>query len=344
MDLSLAVPLSVMAALFFAVSSVLQQQAARRVPESRSLKLRLLLDLVTKPAWLAGILCGLAAFACEAIALAFGPIAVVEPLICLELVFALPLATFLRRLRAKRLDINVPGWRFRLGRREWGGAIAVAGGVGLFLALSSPKGGFPEPSLVTWGKVALPVLVAAAACLVVARGPETPRRAMLLAASAGLCFALLALVTQSFVTLVSTSGAIAALESWQPYVLLGFGAASFTIGQSAFQAAPLAVSLPVIDSVEPAVAVVLASFAFGQRLDLAAPALLGECLGAVAAVTGVWLLGRSPLVISVYEQQQARKDRRAALAGASAESGWSAGGGTWVRARHAPDRRSSIGA
>jgi len=305
MNLAAAVPLSLLASLFFSVSSVLQQQVARRAPESESLSVRLLLDLVRKPAWVAGILFAIAAFVCQAVALAFGPVAVVEPLICLELVFALPLAAWMRRRREDG-DEQLPR---HLGPREWLGAGCVAGGVASFLASSAPSGGRPEPSLVTWGEVALPALLLAASGLVLARGPETPRRAMLLAGSAGVCFSLLALVTQSFVALISTGGLDGALASWQPYILLCLGATGFTIAQSAFQSAPLAVSLPVIDSVEPTVAVVLAGFAFGQRLDTAAAAVAVEVGGALLAVAGIWLLGRSPLVLSIYEQQQARKER-----------------------------------
>lgn len=263
------------------------------------------MTLFHKPSWLAGIGCDLVAFGCQAVALGFAPVAVVEPLICLELVFALPLAFWFR-------GYGSHGQRQRgLGMREWLGAACVVAGVGLFLALSSPAGGSPEPDLVIWAKVAVPVLAAISLGLLLARGPETPRRAMLLAASAGLCFSLLALVTQSFVTLVADAGVAGAFASWQAYVLLGFGVTGFTIAQSAYQAAPLAVSLPIIDSVEPTVAVVLASLLFGQRLSIAPGALALESFGALLALSGIWLLGRSPLVISIYEQQQAEKDRKA---------------------------------
>jgi drug/metabolite transporter (DMT)-like permease len=287
------VPLALAGAGSLAVSSVLQQRAARSAPEKESLSWRLIADLVRRPGWLVGMGCVILGFALQATALSFAPVALVEPLIATELVFALPLAS---RLRHRRL-----------GPREWLGGIAVTAGIGAFVAASSPRGGNPEPSLATWAVVGLPVLAAASCAILLAGKRETPRRAAALALAAGLCFSLLALVLQSLVVLFA-AGAGTALTSWQPYVLAVLGPVAFTIAQSAYQSAPLAISLPIIDSVEPVGAVVLAAFAFRQSLSLDPTSLALEVAGALAALSGLFLLGRSPLVISIYEQQQAKKD------------------------------------
>jgi drug/metabolite transporter (DMT)-like permease len=297
MNVAVAVPLAVCAAATFAVSSALQQRAARAAPEAETLSWRLIADLLQRPIWLLGMTCVVIAFAFQAAALDFAPVALVEPIIATELVLALPLAARL-------------GHR-RLGSREWFAAIAVSGGVAIFLATSSPRGGDSEPGLTHWAIVAGPVLFVAGCAIVLARGPESPRRAALLGSAAGLCFGLLSLVTQSFVVLLSRNAATA-FTSWQPYVLAALGCVSFTVAQSAYQTAPLAYSLPIIDSLEPTTAVVLAAVAFGQSLSLDASALASECVGCVLAVTGLVLLGRSPLIHSFYEQQQARKAHEAA--------------------------------
>lgn len=293
MDLAATIPLGLGAAASFAVSSVLQQRAARAEPESESLSWQLIAHLLRRPLWAAGMGFVVVAFGLQAAALAFGPVADVEPLIAAELVFALPLAARIRRRR--------------LGPREWAAAGAVAGGVAGFLWAAGPSGGNPEPALLTWAEAALPCAAAAVLAVVAARGPESPRRAVLLATAAGVLFGLLALVTQSFVVLIGT-GTRAAFSSWQPYVLVTLGVVGFTVAQSAYQSAPLAVSLPILDSLEPVVAVVLASVAFGQKVDLAPGHLALEATGAVLAITGIVTLARSPLVLSVYEQQQAAKD------------------------------------
>jgi drug/metabolite transporter (DMT)-like permease len=289
----LAVPLALSGAASFAVSAVLQQRDARETPAAESLSWRLIADLLHRRTWLAGMGCFLLGFVFQATALSFAPVAVVEPLIATELVLALPLASRLRKRQ--------------LGPREWLGAAAVSIGVGIFMAVSSPQGGNPEPSIATWLSVGLPVVAAAGCAIALAGKQETPRRAVMLATAAGLCFALLALVLQSVVTLFAR-GPVLAFTSWQPYFLAGFGPMAFTVAQSAYQAAPLAISLPVIDSLEPTGAVVLSVLAFRQSLSLDPISLALESFGGLVALVGIFLLGRSPLVLSIYESQQNKKE------------------------------------
>ena len=169
------------------------------------------------------------------------------------------------------------------------------------------EGGNPEPDLAAWILVGLPALVVAGCVIAFAGREETPRRASLLACAAGLCFALLALVLQSLDGLFAL-GPVVAFTSWQPYALAVLGLAGFTVAQSAYQAAPLAVSLPIIDSVEPTCAVVFSVLAFHQSLSLDPTSLALESFGALVALLGIFLLGRSPLVLCIYERQQAQKD------------------------------------
>lgn len=300
MHSAVAVLLAVGAAASFAMSAALQQAAARNAPANISLSWRLIAELVRHKTWLIGMGCVVFGFGLQAAALAFAPIALVEPIIATELLFAIPLA---RRLHRRPITI-----------REWAGAAAVAGGVGLFLAVSSPKGGNSEPGLYEWAVVCLPVLAASVCAIAAARGPETPRRAALLATAAGLVFGVQALIAQSFVVLLR-HGFATAMSSWQPYALACIGASGFVVAQSAYQSGPLAISLPIIDSLEPTVSVILAVLAFGQVLSISIASLGLECVGAVAALVGIVLLARSPLVLGIYQEDQQRKNREARLVG-----------------------------
>ena len=294
-SLAIAIPLGLLAATVFAGSSVLQQRTARQAPEDESLSWRLLVDLVRRPAWLAGLGGNILAFLLQAVALGFAPIAFVEPVIGCEIVIALPIAAHLRKVS--------------LGPREWGGAFSVVFGVGAFLALVDATGGNSSPALFHWGEAAGPAIVVAGIAILLARGPEGPRRAALLAAAAACFFAVVALLTQSFVQLIGDRGFVGAIESWQPYALAVLAPIGLTIAQSAFQAGPLAMSLPFVDSLEPTLAIVLAAAAFRQNINLSLPHLIGEIGGAVLAIFGLFLLGNSPLVHSVY--QQTEKEKRA---------------------------------
>lgn len=133
------------------------------------------------------------------------------------------------------------------------------------------------------------------------------RRAILLAVGSGVCLGPLALVSQSFVVLLA-QGLPEALASWQPYVLAVLGAVGFTMAQSAYQAAPPAISLPIIDALEPVVSVLLAAVLFRQHLSVSAGSLALEAVGGLAAVAGVGTLSRSPFIRRVYEQQQRVKE------------------------------------
>ncbi|HWG74070.1 MAG TPA: DMT family transporter [Acidimicrobiales bacterium] len=328
MNLAAATVAAMAAAATFAVSAVLQQRAARTVPPNESLSFRLLIDLIRQPSWLAGTASLVAGYCLQAVALAFGNVSFVAPLIVSELVFALPLAT--------RLEHR------RLGRREWLGAAGVVMGVGMFLLAASPGGGRPDPGLAEWVLMIVPCAVVVAAVLALAqraavlalaqrtvRGENTAsqagspeagagapawparpasavsaRRASLLAVAAGVTFGLLAVFTKGVTYIIQRHG-VGVVLAWQLYALIGLGVAGFLFSQSAYQAAPLRNSLPVIDALEPTVAVLLAAAAFGEHLSHGPAALALEALGASAALGGVFVVGRSPLVLSAYEPENA---------------------------------------
>jgi drug/metabolite transporter (DMT)-like permease len=289
-ELAISIPAALLAAGTFAVSAVLQQRAARKTPDDESLSWRLIVDLLHRSSWIAGMACVVAAYLLQALAFAYAPVAIVEPVVGIEIVLAIPLAARLRRVK--------------LGPREWAGAACVVAGVGSFLALSQATGGNAEPALSKWLAVGLPTVVAFCLAAFLGRASGGPRRPVLLAVSAGLAFGLTALLTQSAVRMLATGGVLSLLASWQVYALAVIGPVAFTVAQSAYQAGPLAMSLPVIDSLEPTASVILASFAFGQHIDLQGATLAGEIIGAAIAILGIFLLGHSPLVICVYERTE----------------------------------------
>src|SRR5262249_836770 len=63
--------------------------------------IRLLARLAGRPLWLAGIVLGAVAYGLQALALAFGPLSLVAPIVATDLLFALPVAArYSRPLRA----------------------------------------------------------------------------------------------------------------------------------------------------------------------------------------------------------------------------------------------------
>lgn len=268
----------------FAVGTVLQARAAREAPPGDVLRARLILDLARRRTWRWGIGVAIASYGLQALALSLGPIALVQPVIVsADLLFALPLAAALagRPLR----------------RRELSGAALVAAGLAVFLTSASPSSGLTTPSTADWLKVMLAVYLLVAVSLALSRGGSAVRRTSLLAVASGLTLGLMSALTKTFASLMATRG-LATLGQWQTWALAAVGFTSLVLSQSAFQSGPLAISLPLIDILEPLTAVLIAATVFNETLALTPGPIAVEAMGALAAAAGIFILDRSPLVLA----------------------------------------------
>jgi hypothetical protein len=86
-----------------------------------------------------------------------------------------------------------------------------------------------------------------------------------LAAAAGTLFGLQPALLRT-VSVRLGRGILQTLTSWHPYALAVVAIAGVLCSQSAFQAGPVGVSLPVIDTLEPSVAILIGAVAFGEHL------------------------------------------------------------------------------
>ena len=216
-----AIAAALSAACSFATAAILQQEAAQTVDRSEALHLRLLFDLMRRSRWVAGVGMLLVGFVLQAVALANGPVALVQPIVATELAFAIPIAIWRHRRRA--------------GRREWVGIVLVLCGVSTFLVAAAPASGISQPDLADWLRTLVPAGSVAAGAVLMAKARRGPWRASLLRAAAGVCFALLAVLTKA-VTHQLAGGVGATFTSWQVYVLVGPGISALVISQSAYQA------------------------------------------------------------------------------------------------------------
>lgn len=275
------------AAVAFAFAALLQQESAELVDPEKAMSLKILLDLARRVRWIGGFACMLAGFGLQAFALANGPVALVQPIVTLELALAIPLGIARRRKRA--------------GRREWLGIATVCVGVSLFLLISSPAAGTPNPDISQWIAALIPIGVVAVAVAGFGAVSSGPRRAMALGAAAGIAFGVLSALTKSTTYVIST-GVGHVLTSWPPYAAVGVGIASLVVSQSAYQAGPLAYSMPFVGVLEPLVAVLIGETILNEQIRLSGPLLAAEVLAAAIAVIGIVLLTTSETVLSVFEQ------------------------------------------
>ncbi|MGA2925062.1 MAG: DMT family transporter [Solirubrobacteraceae bacterium] len=238
----------------------------------------LLLRMARHPVWLAGIASDIVGFIAQAAALRLGQLAVVQPLLVLSVVFALPLAA--------RLSDH------RVGRREAAAAALVVVALVGFLAIANPSGGRSEGSLSKW---VLAGIACAAVCaplsLLGRRGPAA-RRGALSGAAAGVLFAFSAALTKSVVDELHL-GVVHVIASWEPYALAGVGYVSMTLNQLALNTRALAAAIASSTALDPIVSVTLGLTLFDEHLHASGLQAAGAFVALAAALLGVAVLARA---------------------------------------------------
>jgi drug/metabolite transporter (DMT)-like permease len=275
------VGIAVASALFYAVAMVLQHHTALAAAPELSLRPGLLGYLARRPVWLAGIAANLAGFGLRFVALGGGSLVVVQPILVSSLLFALPMSA--------RLQHD------RLSGAEWTGAIAIAGGITVFILVAAPSRGATHASAGAWWSAGL--LVAAAAGVLVGFGRtfRGRRRAASLAGAGGALLALTAALTKVTASSVRADH-LRALATWEPYALVLVGLLGALVVQSAFNAASLSASLPVLMVVELLASVVLGIALFHEHVARGAPAMAVEVVALGVMAIGVVLVAGSPTI------------------------------------------------
>jgi drug/metabolite transporter (DMT)-like permease len=246
------IALALGAALFLAVGFVVQQRVAAQEPPEERLSFLLLVKLVQRPVWLGGVAVMAVGQVLGAAALKTGNLALVEPVIATNLLFALPLAAI---------------WsRRRLGVREWAGGFLLVGGLATFVAAGDPHGGHGAYVPWTHWVMAGAVVGALASTLVsISRRQDPYRQATFLASAAGFLYGMQDALTQRTMSELG-HGVLAMLSTWPAYALLTVAVIAMLLSQSAFEEAPLSASLPASTAIEP-----IAGIAFGVGLYHDAP-------------------------------------------------------------------------
>lgn len=271
------VVLALISALLFALGTVLQQKAGVDAPASATSS-GLLVGMARRPLWIVGIGADTVGFIAQAAALRLGQLAVVQPLLILSVVFALPLGA---RLSGQRV-----------GRREATAAALVVVALGGFLAIANPSGGRSQASLGDWVVAGVACAALSAPLSLLGRQGPPPRRAALLGAGAGVLFALSAALTKSVVDELHL-GLGHVIASWEPYALAGVGYVSMTLNQLALNTRALAATIASSTALDPIVSVALGLALFDEHLHASGLQAAGAFLALIAALLGVTALARA---------------------------------------------------
>jgi drug/metabolite transporter (DMT)-like permease len=268
--------------------AALQHRQVQLAPEAGAAPLRLVACLARRRLWLAGIALAAGAYGLQALALAFGPLTLVAPVVATDLLFALPFAARWSRQPMRAVD--------------WAGCALVGGGIAVFLVAAPPASGRSDASARDWVLAFAAVALVSAAAITAGVSARGHARPALLAVAAGTVFGLTAAVTLSLTRLLRRVSLDSVLGHWQPWAVLVLGAAGLVLSMTAFQAGPLPASLPVVATVEPVAAVLIGTVVFGERLAASPAGLALQLAAAAAALAGIVLLGRSSVAARAHPQ------------------------------------------
>ncbi|WP_330456874.1 DMT family transporter [Streptomyces sp. NBC_00820] len=289
--------LAVSAACCVGFGFVLQQNAAQQAPLSDFLSFRLLLDLVRVPRWLGGIALMVAGMGLGAVALGTGEISLVEPLLATNLLFALALS----RHQNKQ----------SLGRQGWAGLALLAGGVSAFILAGRPQAGSAVTDPLRHWLIIGVMLGVALALTAYAKRSRLSRGPLLLATAAGLLYGVQDALTRVSGTRFAAGGFAELFTGWQPYGVLALGVTGLLLVQSAFETAPLRMSLPALTAVQPLAGILCGVGFLGDRLRTDTGALAWQAAGLAGIVTGIVLLGLHPAMpCRPVERDQVRDFQR----------------------------------
>jgi len=287
--------------LAYAITAVTEQLGTKRVKSRRALSPKLLLDLLKQPLWLAGIAANVASFALQVVALRFGPLALVEPILVCDLIFAGLITAALR----KRVDLVLGA-----------GLLACTAGIIGFLVIARPSAGRQAIGLTEALALLAGFAAVLAGCLAVARWNRTARP-LALALACGAAFA----VTDFSIKLTTAElgGGLANLFThWPIYAVAVIGPIGFVLNQNAFQAgALLAPVLAIITITDTIGTIGLGWLLLDENLASGPAEIAGEAASLLVMTVGIVVLAhRSPQAAGRQDQAPRPADPTASEPGA----------------------------
>lgn len=276
--LVIAVPAAVLGAAGFGLASAAQQRATHEVAVTPTLSPRLIVELLARPMWLLGLVATIVALFFQIVALAFGPLAVVQPLLVTGVAFA---AVFSALMSGHRPD---PLILF--------GALLCAAGLSTFLLLARPTAGSTNGRIDLWDglPLAIALTVVVVGCILYAASVEHPSRVLALALATGVLYG----VTAGLMKVITGQLRLGLDEPLRHpilYIVCIIGPVGFLLSQNTFQAGQLvAPAVAVITSVDPVVGVLIGVGWLGEELDTSPAQLAGECLAATVVIGSIALI------------------------------------------------------
>ncbi|MGW5647861.1 DMT family transporter [Saccharopolyspora sp. NPDC003752] len=277
--LVIAVPAAVVGAASFGLASAIQHRVTKQVPEVRTLSPRMLFDLVRKPIWVLSIGTVLVGLSLQVVALAFGPLVLVQPLLVTSVLFG---AGFAALLAHRKMDLVLAL-----------GGLACVGGLSAFLVLGRPSGQGVEFTGASILPLALALGLLVVVSLVAARWLPGEVGVIGMAVATGVLYGVTAGLIKVVAGQFRSGGLAEPFQHWTLYAVCVIGPMGFLLSQQTFQRGRLmSPALAVITTVDPLVAAAIGVNWLGERIESSPAILAGEIIAVVVIIGGIVVLTR----------------------------------------------------
>ncbi|MFE4964086.1 DMT family transporter [Streptomyces sp. NPDC056660] len=266
--LALSVVLSFVSAVAYAGGAIVQEQVAVTSPDEQYAPLR-------RPSWWGAMgLNGLGGLL-HVVALAYGPLSLVQPLGALTIVFALPMAALFVGRKA--------------GSTAWRGATMATVGLAGLLSL---VGSSDSHTLDSAGRTGVAVVTGGAIVALMVAGRAAHRhpatRSVLLAVASGIAFGMSSVFTK--VVAIDWDGGIAVSDALWLAVIGVYAVAGVMISQAAYRGGGLAAPLATLTVVNPVLAAAVGITMFDETFRYGTTGTLLALACGVVATGGLILL------------------------------------------------------
>jgi drug/metabolite transporter (DMT)-like permease len=270
-----AIGWALVSAVVVALGVVLQQKGAMEAPPANTGGF--IGAILSKPVWLAGLACQIVGWVTQALALSKGALFLVQPIISLQVVFALPLGIWITNQR--------------VGRREWLGAVAVIVALVVLLSVGHPLTGRTSVPTAVWIAATVVVAILVGFLVVVGGHLRAAQKAALFGTGAGILFGFQAAAMKTFDAAVP-GGISAMVTSWSSYALLVSALAGFYLMQTSLQAGALAPSIASSNAATPVTAAALGRTMYLETPQRTAGGKVASLVALAVLVLGLIALAR----------------------------------------------------
>ena len=284
----MAIVLALIAAGANALATIMQRIGVEEATKRDSSSRALMAGVLHRPIWFMGLMLAGTSFVLQAFALSLGNLSTIQPVMVTEILFL----------------ILILGLWFQksLALKDWLSAVGTSVGLGVFLFVSSARGGNDRPLAEDWLLlIGASVGAMAISWSVAHRGSRSWR-----AACFGVCAAIAFALTAAFIKAAAdlwTHGPGVIFTHFEPYGIAAAGLVGLVVSQHALESGPVAASQSALLIVNPVASIIMGVFLFGDSLRIGHGRVVIEIASLIVMFISLFVLSHSSLITSKADEQ-----------------------------------------